>query len=280
MNAAGRTDGSHQVRPLRQSVDRPACASSASRSPSRGCRATSGTPGRAAAPPHRSRHCARSRESGSRSLTVRISSVFVSFTVEPAAARSTRIVRSPTSSHRSARASSGRRPAYANTETSTASRSCPPAKSRARIASTVTGASGRTNRLRVARGSLISRTGFRSTPIPDHRLTEHPRDDRERLVDRRRAHALPCQIGLQTRDHRWRHVPQPIAPKPTPNMPLPDPRVTVPRVVRERRHRVVAPPSLHELRHRLPTAIEIERPAQLPRPPHAKLEPLCVRLDA
>ena len=31
--------------------------------------------------------------------------------------------------------------------------------------------------------------------VPDHRLTEHPRDDREGLVDRRPAHALARQVG-------------------------------------------------------------------------------------
>jgi hypothetical protein len=91
-----------------------------------------------------------------------MSFVFVSLIAEPAAARSTRIVRSPTSSHRSARASSGRSPAYASTETSVASRIRSSARSRARIASTMIGATGRTNRFRVALGSLISRTGLRS----------------------------------------------------------------------------------------------------------------------
>jgi hypothetical protein len=115
--------------------------------------------------------------------------------------------------------------------------------------------------------------------IPDHGLPEHARDDREGLVNRRNARAVPREIRFQPRDHSRRYLPHPIAPEPLPNMPLPDPRVTVPRVVRERWHRIVPPPPLHELRDRFATAIEIERPAELPCPPNGKLEPLRVRLQ-
>ena len=137
---------------------------------------------------HARRHSARSAASGGRSRTDRLFPVFVSFTSPSATARSTSTVRSPTSPQQSARASPGRKPAYAKTE-------------RAFVASPAAGGtSGESPR--PSRAGSASPSGRVSARLADRRRRirrdsapndcplEHPLEKRERLQDRGLADPL------------------------------------------------------------------------------------------
>lgn len=94
--------------------------------------------------------------------TARSRSFLVALMTRPATARSTNSEPARTSDQRSARVSPGRRPAYANVETNTASRKRSAASNSTRILSTQEGARAPTNRLRRGFGFRTSRTGFAS----------------------------------------------------------------------------------------------------------------------
>jgi hypothetical protein len=109
-----------------------------------------------------SHQIARSSTSAPTRRTARSRSFFVALTARRATARSTKSEPNRTSDQRRARASPGRRPAYANVETSTASRRRPAVSSSTRILSTPYGARAATNRSRRGFGFRTSRTGFTS----------------------------------------------------------------------------------------------------------------------
>jgi hypothetical protein len=123
-------------------------------------------------------HSLRSVASGASSLTVRVCPFIVVLIRPRASACSTKIVRLRTLPHVRARVSLGRNPAYARTETNTASRIRPRASRILLICSTCAGVTGRTTRSRRCEGLRTALHGS-LYPAPLDCSLEDALEDRE-----------------------------------------------------------------------------------------------------
>ena len=134
------------------------------------------------------RKAQRSSRSGASSRTDRVRRVFVSLNCPIDTACSTTIVRAPTAPQVKPRASPGRRPAYAKTDSSVAPAMSPRAARSSRISSTTSGGSGLTTRRRCDGGFRTRRIGLEARY--SHSPSTAPRAGASAL----RARAIPASV--------------------------------------------------------------------------------------